>query len=167
TAIRPADAASEKSRSRRAGTWKEWRTSTDARRSVSGSSTDARSACGAVTERKNHTQAATAPTATTALIKAGGRARVRYEKIIPAVTSVPATSAVAAANSSNEAHAAIATRTAPAHATRSLTESSGTPGRFARRTASMTLIVRTGRHHPGSPRAPSDAPPAAGPERTG
>ncbi len=75
-AMRPADAPSENRRSRREGTWKEWTTSTETISTVRGSSTDVTSTAGELTERKNHTNAAMAPTATTTLIHPGGRVRV-------------------------------------------------------------------------------------------
>ena len=76
TAIRPAEAPSEKSRSRRDGTWKEWTTRTETRSTVSGLTTDVMSSDGELTAWKNHAQAAMAPTATTIFTHAGGRARV-------------------------------------------------------------------------------------------
>ena len=165
TAIRPADAPSEKNRSRREGTWKECTTRTDTRRRVSGFSTVVMSTPGELTEWKNHTKAARAPAATATMTHPDGLANgSRYEKTMPAVTSTEAATAVVSDTSANEAQAAIDTRTAPRQAARSRMECSGGPGLFARRIASSTLMVaRCGRrpacrHRHGPPRAPAGGP---------
>jgi hypothetical protein len=72
TAISPADAARENIKSRRDGTWKECRTRTDTRSTVSGSSTFAMPDTGPLTARTNHTEAAIAPPATRSFIHPGG-----------------------------------------------------------------------------------------------
>ncbi len=85
--MRPADAASENSRSRRAGTWKECTTRTDTKSTVSGSSTEEMARAGALTAWTNHTETAMAATATSPFTHPGGRVRVAYEKTMPSVTS--------------------------------------------------------------------------------
>ena len=141
TAIRPADAPSVKSRSRRDGTWKEWTTRTATNRTVRGLTTDVMPAAGELTAWKNQTQAAMAPTATVTFTHPGGRARVACEKTVPADTSTMAPTAVVQAISCREAQAAIATSTAPRQASRKRTEFSGTPGWLARRTDSRTFTA--------------------------
>ena len=127
TAMRPADAASMKTRSRRDGTWKECTTRTATSRTVRGLTMDVIPAAGELTSWKNQTQAAMAPTATSTLIHAGGRARVACEKTVPADTSTMAPMAVVQAISCREAQAAIATSTAPRQASRKRTEFSALP----------------------------------------
>ena len=134
--MRPADAPSVKSRSRRVGTWKEWTTRTATSSTVKGLMIDVMPPAGALTAWKNQTQAAMAPRATRIFTHPGGRARVACEKAVPAETSAMAPIAVVQAISCREAHAAMATSTAPRQASRNRIESSGTPGWLARRTAS-------------------------------
>ena len=84
TAIRPAEAPREKSRSRRDGTWKECTTRTvtkQDRQRVDRPCVMPRR--GGLTAWKNQTQAAMAPTATMTFTHPGGRARVAYEKAMP------------------------------------------------------------------------------------
>ena len=76
TAMRPADAASENSRSRRDGTWKECTTRTDTKSTVSGSSTDAMPRAGALTAWTNHTETAMAADGDQPFTHPGGRVRV-------------------------------------------------------------------------------------------
>ena len=92
TAIRPAEAPRVKSRSRRDGTWKECTTRTATSRTVRGLTTDVMPPAGELTEWKNQTQAAMAPTATMTFTHPGGRARVACEKAMPADTSTMAPS---------------------------------------------------------------------------
>src|ERR1700729_4093570 len=113
TAMRPADAPSVKSRSRRDGTWKECTTRTVTNRTVKGLMTDVMPAVGELTSWKNQTQAPMAPTATTTFTHAGGRVRVACEKTVPADTSTMAPTAVVQAISWRDAQAAIATSTEP------------------------------------------------------
>ena len=82
-----------------------------------------------------------APTATMTFTHPGGRARVAYEKTVPAATSTMAPTAVVQAISWREAQAAIATSTAPRQASRNRMEFSGSPGWLARRTAATTLMA--------------------------
>jgi hypothetical protein len=150
TAISPADAPNENSRSRRLGTWKECRTNTATKRMVSGSSTVVMPTAGARTACTNHTDAAIAPAAMTTFMKPGGRDRVTKEKTIPTETRISAPSAVVCDTSPMAAQASMATPTVPRQATRSGIESSGGPGRLARRMASSALTSIGGRR-PGSP----------------
>ena len=82
--MRPADAPSVKSRSRRDGTWKECTTSTVTSRTVKGLITDVMPAAGELTAWKNQTHAPMAPTATMTFTHPGGRVRVACEKAVPA-----------------------------------------------------------------------------------
>ena len=110
---------------------------------------------GELTVWKNQTQRADGTEATRTFTHHGGRARVACEKAVPAATSTMAPSAVVQAISPSEAQAAIATTTVARQASRSRTESSGSPGWLARRTTSMTLTV--GRRRPGPPPATARA----------
>ena len=162
TAIRPAEAPRVKSRSRRDGTWKECTTRTVTSRTVRGSTTDVMPPAGELTERKNQTQAAMAPTATMTFTHPGGRARVACEKAVPADTSTMAPAAVVQAISWREAQAAIATSTAPRQASRNRMEFSGSPGWLARRTAATMLTARR-RPGRGAGRRCAGRPPRRGP----
>ena len=99
-----------------------------------------------------------APMATSTFTQPGGRARVAWENAVPADTSTMAPIAVVQAISSREAQAAIATSTAPRHASRNRIESSGRPGRLARRTASIRLTAeRPGPRPTTAPAGPGTA----------
>ena len=106
TAIRPADAASEKSRSRRDGTWKEWTTRTEiskeAQRVVDGGD-DVGRRQGVEEPREGSDGAGRHHD----LHPARRAARVRCEKTVPAATRTTATPAVRRATSPTDAHAAI------------------------------------------------------------
>ena len=126
--MRPAEAPSVKSRSRRVGTWNECTTRTATSRIVNGLITEVMPPDGELTVWKNQTQAVVAPTATRTLTQPGGRARVACEKAVPPAMSTMAPDAVVQAISPSEAQAAIATTTAARHANRNRMESSGCPG---------------------------------------
>ena len=162
TAIRPAEAPRVKSRSRRDGTWKECTTRTATSRTVRGLTTDVMPPAGELTERKNQTHAAMAPTATMTFTHPGGRARVACEKAVPAATSTMAPTAVVQPISWSEAQAAIATSTAPRQASRNRMEFSGSPGWLARRTAATMLTARR-RPGPDAGRRCAGRPPHRGP----